>query len=435
MEKTLFSPSLCGTVPAISSKSEAHRVLICAALSDAPTKIVCEYTNNDIDDTVLCLNSLGANILREGKIFTVNPIVTPTHCATLDCGESGSTLRFMIPIIAALGVNAEIYMHGRLPHRPLSPLYELLKENGVTLSAEGSNPLCVSGKLKSGDYEIAANVSSQFISGLLFALSLCEGDSTLTLTGKIQSKNYIDMTLDAQKMFGAQIEASKNVYKIKGIGKYISPGECKIMGDWSNAAFFLCAGAMSKNHVCVSGIDVNSNQGDKKIIDVLFSMGANIQIAGDRVTVSPSELLCGADIDAAQIPDLVPIIATMASVAEGKTTIYNAERLRLKESDRIESVCAMIQSLGGDITPTSDGMIIVGKKYLEGGIVDSFADHRIAMSAAISSTVCKNPVTIIGCEAVNKSYPDFFSHFDSINTKSNAYRKEENLCPPPTEII
>ena len=415
MEKTLFSPALFGTVPAISSKSEAHRALICAALSDKPTSIICEYTNNDIDATVSCLNSLGADIVRNGKIFLVNPINEPVENATLDCGESGSTLRFIIPIIAALGVNAKIFMHGRLPSRPLSPLYELLTDNGVRLSAEGSNPLCISGKLKSGNYEIAANVSSQFISGLLFALSLCEGDSTLTLTGKIESKNYIDMTLDAQKMFGAQIEISKNTYKIKGIGKYISRGECKIMGDWSNAAFFLCAGAMSRDSVCVFGIDENSSQGDKKILEVLAAMGANVQIAGDYVTVYPSKLH-EANIDASQIPDLVPIIATVASVAEGKTTIYNAGRLRLKESDRIESVCAMIKALGGDITPTSDGMVIVGKPQLDGGTVDSFADHRIVMSAAIASTVCKNPVTIIGYEAVNKSYPDFFSHFDSINT-------------------
>ena len=291
MEKTLNSPALSGTVPAISSKSEAHRALICASLAKTPTKIVCEYTNNDIDATVSCLNSLGANIARKGNTFNVNPIFIPTNNATLDCGESGSTLRFIIPIICALGVDAKIYMHGRLPNRPLSPLYELLLENGITLSPQGSNPLCISGKLKPGDYEIAANISSQFISGLLFALSLLDGDSTLTLTGKIESENYIDMTLDAQKMFGAQIELIGNTYKIKGIGKYISPDECKIMGDWSNAAFFLCAGAMSRDHVCVSGIDINSRQGDKKILDVLFSMGANIQITGDHVTVFPSELL------------------------------------------------------------------------------------------------------------------------------------------------
>ena len=414
MEITLKSPSLCGTVPAISSKSEAHRALICAALSDKPTKIICEYTNNDIDATVSCLNSLGANITRNNSIFFVNPISVPTKNAVLDCGESGSTLRFIIPIIAALGVDAKIHMHGRLPNRPLSPLYELLTQNGVTLSSAGLNPLCVSGKLKSGDYEIAADVSSQFISGLLFALSLLDGNSTLTLTGKIESANYIDMTLDAQRKFGAQIELEGNIYKIKGIGKYVSPDECKIMGDWSNAAFFLCAGAMSRDYVCVSGIDTSSRQGDKNIIDVIFSMGANIQIAGDCVTVFQSELLHGANIDASQIPDLVPIIATMASVAEGKTTIYNAGRLKLKESDRIKSVCAMISALGGDITPTDDGMVIVGKPKLSGGTVDSFADHRIAMSAAIASTVCTNPVTIVGCEAVNKSYPDFFTHFNSI---------------------
>ena len=414
MDITLNKPSLCGTIPAISSKSEAHRALICAALSDKPTKIVCTYTNNDIDATVSCLNSLGADICRKDGIFFVNPIKELRKNATLDCGESGSTLRFMIPIIAALGVNAKIHMHGRLPNRPLSPLRELLSDNGVTLSPEGSNPLCMSGKLKSGNYQIAANVSSQFISGLLFALSLCESDSTLALTGKIESENYIDMTLDTQRQFGANIKYENNTFYIKGIGNYTSPEHLTVMGDWSNAAFFLCAGAMSKDPVCVFGIDKYSRQGDKKILDVLTSMGANIQIAGDYITVFPS-VLHKANIDASQIPDLVPIIATMAAVSEGKTTIYNAERLRLKESDRIESVCAMIRALGGDITPTSDGMIIVGKPELDGGIVDSFSDHRIVMSAAIASTVCKNPVTIIGYEAVNKSYPDFFDHFSSIN--------------------
>ena len=414
MDITLNKPSLCGTLPAISSKSEAHRALICAALSDKPTNIVCTYTNNDIDATVSCLNSLGADISRKDGMFFVNPIKEVRQNAILDAGESGSTLRFIIPIIAALGIDAQIYMHGRLPNRPLSPLRELLSDNGVTLSPEGSNPLCMSGKLKSGNYQIAANVSSQFISGLLFALSLCEGDSTLALTGKIESENYIDMTLDTQRQFDANIKYENNTFYIKGIGNYTSPEHLTVMGDWSNAAFFLCAGAISRDSVCVFGIDKNSHQGDKKILDVLTSMGANIQISDDYITVFPS-VLHKANIDASQIPDLVPIIATMAAVSEGKTTIYNAERLRLKESDRIESVCAMIRALGGDITPTSDGMIIVGKPKLDGGTVDSFSDHRIVMSAAIASTVCKNPVTIIGYEAVNKSYPDFFDHFSSIN--------------------
>lgn len=417
MDITLNKPSLCGTIPAISSKSEAHRALICAALSDKPTKIVCTYTNNDIDATVSCLNALGADICRKDGIFFVNPIKEIRQNAILDAGESGSTLRFIIPIIAALGVDATINMHGRLPNRPLSPLRELLSDNGVTLSPEGSNPLCVSGKLYAGNYSIQANVSSQFISGLLFALPLCEGNSTLTLTGKIESENYIDMTLDTQRQFGADIKYENNTFYIKGIGKYASPERVTIMGDWSNAAFFLCAGAVSKDPVCVFGIDKYSRQGDKKILEVLTSMGANIQIAGDYITVFPS-MLHEANIDASQIPDLVPIIATMAAVSNGKTTIYNAQRLRLKESDRIESVCAMIRALGGDITPTSDGMVIVGKPELDGGRVDSFSDHRIVMSAAIASTVCKDPVTIIGYEAVNKSYPDFFDHFNSINTNS-----------------
>lgn len=410
MNITFNKPSLSGKIRAISSKSEAHRQLICAALSDAPTKIICTDTNNDIDATALCLNSLGASIMRTSYGFFVEPIKAPSNNASLDCGESGSTLRFLIPIIAALGVNAEITMHGRLPERPLSPLYELLLEKGIKLSEKGANPFSVSGKLISGDYTIAANVSSQFISGLLLALSIVEGTSTLTLEGKIESKNYIDMTLDAISLFGGDIICENNKFTIKSKGRFISPKETTVGGDWSNAAFFLCAGALSHDPITVTGLNLNSSQGDKAILDVLGQMGAKVTAYDDSVSVCRDKL-CGITLDASQIPDLVPIIATVASVAIGKTVIYNASRLKIKESDRIISTCDMISSLGGNITPTDDGMIIFGVDSLCGGEIDSAADHRIAMSGAIASLVCKNPVTVCGVEAINKSYPAFTDDF------------------------
>ena len=402
-------------IKAISSKSEAHRLLICAALSDGETSIVCNDTNEDINATVNCLNSLGAKIVREKNdsdemIYSVSPISDPPKTATLDCGESGSTLRFLLPVVAALGVECDIYMHGRLPERPLSPLYELLTENGVSLSPQGLNPLHVSGKLKSGDYSIAGNISSQFISGLLFALPFTDGNSSLTMTGKLESTPYITMTEQALEIFGAGIKNVGNVFYISSKEKFITPKEVIVGGDWSNAAFFLCAGAISSQRVTVEGLDLSSAQGDREIINILKRMGAAISRSGKCITVNRADLF-GIEIDASQIPDLVPVISVVASVAMGKTRIYNASRLRLKESDRIQSVCQMLTSLGADITETDDGMIIHGKSKLTGGTVNSYNDHRIAMSAAVASLVCKNPVTVEGIEAVNKSYPAFLSDF------------------------
>ncbi len=414
MDITFSTPCLSGTLRAISSKSEAHRQLICAAFADKPTKIVCLDTNDDIDATVRCLNALGAEISRLDDGFIINPIVTAPKFAELDCGESGSTLRFLLPIIAALGVNAKIHMHGRLPSRPLSPLYELLMECGAKMSEQGENPFCIKGNLKCGDYKIAANVSSQFISGLLFALSIVDGTSTLTLEGNIESKNYIDMTLDAISRFGGDISCRGNTFKIKSVGKFISPDTITVGGDWSNAAFFLCAGAIGKAPITVSGLDINSAQGDRAILDVLHKMGADVTIRNGSVTVY-GDKLHGINLDASQIPDLVPIIATVASVCHGKTVIYNAGRLKIKESDRIESTCRMLASLGADIVPTDDGMIICGVPSLCGGGVDSAHDHRIAMSAAIASTVATSPVTIKGFEAINKSYPKFHDDFNSLH--------------------
>ena len=399
-------------ISAISSKSEAHRFLICASLGDAPVEMICTDTNADIDATAACLNSLGASISRKGDSFFIEPIKKVNKNAVLDCNESGSTLRFMLPLAAALGADCSFVMRGRLAQRPLSPLYEMLENNGISLGKQGISPLDIKGKLGAGEYSIAANVSSQFISGMLFALSICNGESKLRLEGKLESAPYVEMTLDALNAFGAEIkfDSKTNTYTVNGKEKLHSPKRVTVGGDWSNAAFFLAAGAIGKDSVAVTGLDVNSRQGDREMLEILKKMEAKFEIDGDEITVFPSKL-CGVDIDASQIPDLVPILATVASVANGKTTIYNAARLRLKESDRIESVCAMLTSLGADIASTDDGIVIVGKEKLCGGSVDSYNDHRIAMSAAIASLVCENAVQISRFEAINKSYPSFAENF------------------------
>ena len=411
MDKIFIHQTVSPRIRAISSKSEAHRALICAALSDGECEIICTDTNADIDATVACLNSLGADIKRTENGFSVKPINEVKQGGTLECNESGSTLRFLLPLAAALGANCAFNMRGRLAARPLSPLYELLKSNGISLSPQGSNPLEIKGKLTSGCYSVAANVSSQFVSGLLFALSVTEGESRLTLEGKIESAPYILMTLDALKLFGADVDFDGDrCFYIKGKSRLSSPKSVTIGGDWSNAAFFLVSGAIGENKVTLLSLDESSRQGDKEILDILSGMGAEIEKTVDGITVFPSKLK-GIEIDAKNIPDLVPILAVAAAVAEGETKIFGAERLRLKESDRIESVCALLSSIGATVRETDDGMIIRGKSRLSGGEVDSYNDHRIAMSAAIASLVCEEAVKIKNFEAINKSYPTFADNF------------------------
>lgn len=393
MTKQLLPSPIRGTIPAIASKSMAHRLLICAALADDPTEVVCQTTSKDIEATRACLSAM-----KEGR-------------KPLPCGESGSTLRFLLPVVAALGLDTEFYMEGRLPDRPLAPLDEELTTHGAKLQKKGAT-LSVSGQLKPGDYTLPGNVSSQYISGLLFALPLLGKPSTLTVTGKIESAPYIEMTLDALRQFGIHIIIEENVFHIPAC-RYTSPGRAYVEGDWSNAAFWLCAGATS-GPVTVTGLDGNSLQGDKAVFDLLKAFGADCRRNEDGFTVSPAPLHA-IDIDAAAIPDLVPILSVVAAKAEGTTRIYNAERLRLKESDRIETVCRLLRDLGGQVEETSDGLLICGGSTLPGGTADSCNDHRIAMAAAIASSLCTGAVTVLGAEAVNKSYPHFWDDFEKLS--------------------
>lgn len=409
-----FSPQ--GTVFAIASKSAAHRQLICAALADAPTRIRCEQTNRDIDATAECLRAMGAIIRRDPPYFFVEPIRTLRQMPTLPCGESGSTLRFLLPVVAALGCGGYFVMEGRLPLRPLSPLYEELCRCGITLSPQGENPLRCTGKLTGGDFSLAGNISSQFISGTLFALSCRPEGGRLSVTGKTESQPYIDMTLDALAAFGCAPEREGNAYRIppqSTLPRLFTPGSLSVEGDWSNAAFPLCAGALGGS-VTVSRLSFDgSRQGDREILSLLRRFGAKVVQNGDSITVSHAPLH-GTEIDATQIPDLVPVLATVAAVAEGKTVITGASRLRLKESDRLCTTRDMLRALGADIRDTEDGLEILGKPALTGGVTSSFGDHRIAMSAAVAAVVCHSPVKITDAQACEKSYPGFWDDMESL---------------------
>ena len=409
MDVKVLPVGLSGTVRAVSSKSQAHRALICAALADQPTRIECEDESEDIMATVACLSALGANIERKGGSYTVVPLKQDSDdSATLPCGASGSTFHFLLPVIGALGRDAAFTMTGRLPERPLSPLHEELTNHGCRMSAQGSVPFYTSGRLAPGRYALAANVSSQFISGLLFALPLLRETSYLHLYGSAESSPYVELTLAMLETFGIHVKFDGAMFTIPGGQVYKSPGIVHIEGDWSNAAFWLGAGALSSSCVTCTGLDPQSQQGDRVITDILAQFGAQVSADESSVSVSGGNLR-GIEVDARNIPDLVPILAVIGAVAKGDTVIRNAERLRFKESNRLTTTTSFLRTLGADINETADGLLIHGVVVLTGGRVSSFGDHRIAMAASIAATTCADPVVISGAEAVNKSYPGFYS--------------------------
>lgn len=392
MDITIYPGKLAGTVAAVPSKSQAHRLLICAAFSDEPTTIHCPDANQDIDATVNCLNAIGADISRTGFGYYVVPVKRIPSAAVMHCAESGSTLRFLLPVVCALGIDTTIHMSGRLPVRPLSPMWEELERMGCRLSRPTKNTIQTSGKLLPGEYTIAGNVSSQFITGLYFALSLLDGESCIHITGKIESAPYVKMTQDVLKLFGIEICD----FKVQGSFPFQSPGEVNVEGDWSNAAFFLAAAGLG-NRISVENLNMSSTQGDRAIASILT-----------QDTENPV-------ISAADIPDLVPILAVYFA-ANGGAVFTDIRRLRLKESDRVASVVNLLHALGIHAESDENILKVFGGSFT-GGVVDSCVDHRIAMAAGIAATIASGPVTILGAECVAKSYPGFWQEYKRLGGK------------------
>lgn len=396
-----------GSVRIPASKSQAHRLLICAALGTHPVRLHLDGGSKDIEATARCLRALGAEITEERGGYLVRPIETVTAGpCEMRCGESGSTLRFLLPVCGALGAEAVFHMEGRLPERPLAPLDAELCAHGMTLRQE-KTLLYAAGKLRSGDFALPGGVSSQFISGLLMALPRLEGESRLHVTGALQSAAYVDMTLDALRLAGVQTSKTEAGFQISGSQRFSLPAETEVEGDWSSAAFALCAGAFSEHGVCVKGLDRASHQGDRAILELLRRFGAEVEETEQGVWVRKRDMR-GIRVDAGQIPDLVPALAAAAARAEGRTVIENAARLRLKESDRLKTTAAMLRALGASVTEKEDGLVIEGGPRLSGGTVSACGDHRIAMAAAVAASICEGPVTVTGAEAVEKSYPRFW---------------------------
>lgn len=408
MDITIFPNKLQGQIAAIPSKSQAHRFFLCAALADRPTHIELPTICDDLAATIGCISCFGGQITHYfGEAEEIIPIKNIPQKVCCNCAESGATLRFLLPLAGALGIDTLFLLEGRLPYRPLSPLWEEMERHGchlswvsrreleashVPFSSKVTAGLHLTGKLKGGHYRLDGNISSQFVSGLLMALPLLDEESTLELIEPIESRPYIDMTLQVLQQFNVQWAN----FHTPGHQRFSSPGHLCVEGDWSNAAFWLAANCLGSN-ICVTGLNDHSLQGDKAIGSLLLQLSKY------------------SEFSAANIPDLVPILAVVAAANQG-ALITDIHRLRMKESNRVASVAQMICDLGGKAIFGQNHLQIF-PSCLTGGTVDAKNDHRIAMAAAIASTVCTQPVTILGAECVSKSFPGFWKEFTRLGGK------------------
>lgn len=428
-EVVKISPCLLsGTVLVPSSKSIGHREIICAGLADGDCIVDNISMSKDIEATIRVLLSLGIKIVAmessiKGRIALkikgkkdfniVNNII--------DCGESGSTLRFFIPLLATLDKQVTLLGHGKLISRPLNVYYDIFNEQKISyINANGILPLTIEGgNLQPGHFKIPGNISSQFISGLLFALPLLKGDSVIEITSPLESSGYVDMTIASLADYGICITNEGNKHKkyiIKGNQVYKAKDNL-VEGDWSQAAFWAVGGCLGKNIIC-KGVDFSSLQGDKEIIKIMESMGVWFKLEKNSINVKYTKTR-STIIDASSCPDLIPILTVLASVSNGTTKIINAGRLRIKECDRLAAIASELNKMGAHISEESDGLIIYGNNQgLKGGcVVDAWNDHRIAMSLAIAVQCCAEPIILKGAGSVNKSYPEFWQDYQSLGGK------------------
>ena len=416
MDIKIIPSPLVGEVNIPPSKSAAHRALICASLAEGTSRVEPYCTSKDIKATAACLRCLGMKIEEDEKGYTVGRGETQKS-QTLNFNESGSTARFLLPVAAALGADITAVGEGRLPERPMKVLCDLFRQHGVE-AASDNLPITLSGKMTSGEFALPGKISSQYISGLMLAAPLLDGDTEIIPTTALESVGYIDMTIDAMKHQGVLVEETTKGWKISAEERY-KPRDIKIEGDWSQAAFFMSAAALG-GEVALSGLNFASTQGDMAALDVFAAFGAEISIVSDTLFVKKGKELRGITVCAEQIPDMVPAIAATAAFAKGETKITGAARLRLKESDRIATVCAALKAMGVGVTEGEDSITIVGGKAF-GGKIDGANDHRIVMAFSVAAAYCEGETEITCSQAVTKSYPEFFRDFTKIGGKVNEF--------------
>jgi len=420
--RTIKPSTLTGEITILPSKSYVHRILIAAAFADGVTEVVAETSADDVHKTAGCLRALGCGIEYENGAFKVSGgMKSGKETVTMDCGESGTTYRFMVPIVAALGRNCEFKVAGKLGERPMSDLLGCLTDNGMKI--DNTSPLRISGKIASGDFRISGKVSSQYISGLLLALPSLDGDSKIIIDGKIASIDYVNITLDVLKQFGIKIERTDYGFFVPGKQTFKSPGRIVAESDWSNAAFFLAAGAISGD-LTVKGLNMDSVQGDKAIMDVLQDCGADFKVTPDGISIKTSNLK-GSQLDALHTPDMVPIASVIAANAKGETVIMNIERLRDKESDRLQATLEIMSALGVEAKTDGFTLWISGRTDILPSsipIISGHNDHRIVMASAIAGL--KTELSVTDPHAVKKSYPNFWEEYIRLGGVQN-----ENIKP------
>ena len=426
MEKVKFSPAVFGgEVHIPPSKSFAHRALICSALSGGNVKVNNISTSRDMEATGNFIRALGMDVVPDGKgnVTIEGGMKLPEEPITVDCIESGSTLRFIIPIMAALGVSCTFVGSGLLPSRPIGVYSELLPVHGVSFEGNGL-PCTIKGKLSPGDFSLPGNISSQFISGLMFALPLIDGDSRIIITTELESESYIDITISVLQKYGINIERTDYGYFVKGDQKYKAVDHT-VEGDWSQAAFYMNLGAFSKEPIRVHGLDPHSVQGDRKCMEVYGKLGVRAEFEGDVITISNPAVThesCGlkaTEVSVTDIPDMVPALAVCMAMAEGESRITDAARLRIKESDRLKAITEAINAIGGKVTELPEGLIIKGVSHFTSGEVKGCNDHRIVMAVSTAAARAQGDIVSTDPHSINKSYPEYFEHYNSLGGKAN----------------
>ena len=384
MNVTILPGTLKGAVTPPSSKSQTHRAVLALMLAQGEGKLSNLAVSQDIQATQDCVAAL-----KSGQPAQADGL------PLLDCGESGSTLRFLIPVALAVRGGGHFTGRGRLMERPQGPYIRLFEEKGILWNQEGTC-LTVAGQLEPGVYALPGNVSSQFITGLLYALPLLPGDSRIVLTTPLESRGYVDMTLDMLRRFDIKVEEQEDGFLVPGNQTY-QARDLTLEADWSGAAFWYAANFLGAQ-VDIQGLNPDSVQGDRQIGTLYWKLAR------------PGDV----DIDLSQCPDLAPPLAAMAAVRKGTTRFVHAGRLRMKESDRLETIARTLNALGAKAQVGEDTLTLEGLDHLEGGTVDGCNDHRIAMMAAVAAVACKEPVTILGAECVKKSYPRFWEDYTAL---------------------
>lgn len=415
IKKTRVTPGkLEGELDITPSKSLAHRAIIAASLSKGRSNISNISFSEDIQATIEGMKALGAKIERTGQAsLRIQGGYLKGEKSTIDARESGSTLRFLIPIASLEEGEVTFKAHKSLQSRPIDPYFHIFHNQGIKYETGREDFLLKTrGKLKAGNFEIRGDISSQFITGLLFTLPLLEGDSRVKVVGNLESKAYVDLTIDILGKFGIRIENNRyKEFKVQGSQEYKAQ-DYRVEGDFSQAAFWIVAGVLGGD-IRINDTRQDSLQGDRRIVEIVKRMGGDLEWDGDSIIAKKSKTF-SSEIDGSECPDLVPILTVLASLNKGETRIKNVARLRIKESNRLEAISTELNKIGGDVREEEDDLVIKGKMSFTGGRVDSWNDHRIAMSLAIASIRSKNPIIISNSSVVKKSYIGFWDDFKAL---------------------